>query len=53
MRERLTSVCVCVCVCTGDPVCPLPLDSVSFTSKLWRKLDLKVREIHVHVYMNE
>ena len=28
--------------CIGDPVCPLPLDAVSFTTKLWRKLDLKV-----------
>ena len=27
----------------GDPICPLPLDAVSFTSKLWRKLDLKAR----------
>lgn len=29
-------------LCSGDPLCPLPLDAVSFTSKLWRKLDLKV-----------
>jgi hypothetical protein len=38
---------------TGDPVCPLPLDAVSFTSKLWRKLDLKVYFLRPHPQQSE